>query len=178
MFLSIRDMEVRKLRFDEALAPGRIEFYDSKLIQVSDLEVRGTAELISGTEEIHVRGHLNVRMEAECDRCLEATPIAIDRDFDLIYAPDEESVSGAEIEITDADADIGFYSGPGLESSDVLLEQVLLALPMQRVCSESCKGICPACGQNRNLADCGCHPVAADDSSPVLDDRWSVLKDL
>jgi uncharacterized protein len=171
LFLSIRDMDTRKLRFDEAMAPGRIEFYEGNLIQVSDLEVRGTAELISGSEEIHVRGHLKVLMEAECDRCLEATPIAIDRDFDLIYAPDEESAPGEEIEIRDADADIGFYSGPGLELSDVLREQVLLALPMQRVCSESCKGICPACGHNRNLIDCGCHQVAADD-------RWSVLKDL
>ena len=178
MFLSIRDMELRKLRFDEALAPGRIEFYESHLIQVSDLEVKGTAELISGTEEIHVRGHLKVLMEGECDRCLEATPIAVDRDFDLIYAPDEESALGEEIEIREADADIGFYSGPGLELSDVLLEQVLLALPMQRVCSESCKGICPACGHNRNLVDCGCHRVAADHGSPVLDNRWSVLKDL
>jgi len=46
-----------------------------------------------------------------------------------------------------------------------------LALPMQRVCNDNCKGICPVCGQNRNQKDCGCHTEA-------VDDRWAALKQL
>ena len=67
--------------------------------------------------------------------------------------------------------EVGYYEGNGLPLNDVLREVVLLALPMQLVCSEDCKGICPVCGQNRNQRACGCQPVAADD-------RWSKLKDL
>ncbi len=29
-------------------------------------------------------------------------------------------------------------------------------MPMQRVCSEDCKGICPMCGKNRNETPCDC----------------------
>ena len=61
--------------------------------------------------------------------------------------------------------------GDGIELNDVLREYILLALPMQRVCSESCKGICPVCGQNRNLKECGCQLRAGDD-------RWAALKNL
>jgi uncharacterized protein len=66
---------------------------------------------------------------------------------------------------------MGFYELPGLVLEDILMEQVLLQLPMQRICSESCKGICPICGVNRNEAACQCeaHPA---------DDRWMALKDI
>src|SRR5205814_8075012 len=60
------------------------------------------------------------------------------------------------------DAEIGFYEGVGLELNDVLREFVLLALPMQRLCSENCKGICPECGQNRNQNECSCRTTVGD----------------
>ena len=62
--------------------------------------------------------------------------------------PDEE-----EVEIDEGEAEIGFYEDGGMELEDILREQVLLALPMQRVCSDVCKGICPVCGKNRNETD-------------------------
>ena len=52
-----------------------------------------------------------------------------------------------------------------------VLMHFLLSLPMQRICREDCHGICPNCGQDRNLADCACEPRPADD-------RWSALKKL
>jgi uncharacterized protein len=54
---------------------------------------------------------------------------------------------------------------------DLVKEEILLALPGHVLCSESCKGICPLCGADRNLADCGCE-------SKQVDDRWEKLKDL
>ena len=63
------------------------------------------------------------------------------------------------------------YEGDGLELNDVLREFVLLALPMQKLCNENCKGICPVCGQNRNQNECRCQN-AADDN------RWAALKEL
>jgi uncharacterized protein len=76
-----------------------------------------------------------------------------------------------EIEIDEGEAEIGFYEGGGLELEDILREQILLALPMQRVCSEECKGICPVCGKNRNQSACDCSTVKTDD-------RWGALRKL
>jgi len=36
-------------------------------------------------------------------------------------------------------------------------EQVLLSLPSRTLCKEDCKGLCPRCGQNLNLATCSCN---------------------
>lgn len=173
MFFSVRELELRKAHFDVAIPPGEIEFLDKKLRQASPLEAEGDVELLGNTlGEIRVRGHLNVTMEADCDRCLETARFPLESNFDLFYRPaPHHGHSGEEAAIDAGEAEIGFYEGGGLELSDILREHILLSLPMQRVCSDVCKGICPVCGQNRNQVDCGC------EIKPI-DDRWSALKNL
>lgn len=169
MFFHIRDLEVRAGRFDVELAPGEIEFFDPKLRQTGALKAQGKVELVTGAiGEIRVQGHLWVMMEADCDRCLEPARFPIDSDFELYYRPVVESASH-EVSIDDSESEMGFYEGDGIELNDALREYILLALPMQRVCRQDCKGICPNCGQNRNQKDCGCHAEA-------IDDRWASLK--
>jgi len=172
MFLSLQEMELRKLRFDETFPPGEIEFLEAKVRQASPLQVAGSAELLPNIEgEIRIRGHLSVRMVSECDRCLEAVSFPIDLDFDLFYEPAAASPEAEDRKIDAGESEIGFYEGDGLELEEVLQEQVLLALPMQRVCREDCRGICPVCGQNRNVIACDC------EVKPV-DDRWASLRNL
>lgn len=177
MFFHVRDLAVRARQFDIEIAPGAVDFQqgakdkDANLCQVGPLKVAGKAELVMGSlGEIKVSGHIKVEMAADCDRCLEPARFPIDSDFSLFYRPVEEGY-GDEKEIDTGEAEMGFYEGDGLELNDVVREFVLLTLPMQRVCSESCKGICPACGQNRNLQECGC-------TAEVIDDRWAALKSL
>ena len=110
-------------------------------------------------------------MEADCDRCLAVTMLPLDKSFDLFYRPPPEDLEAEEVKIDEGEAEIGFYEGLGLELADVIKEQVLLALPMQRTCREDCKGICPLCGANRNEVACNCYVKPADD-------RWSALKNL
>jgi len=171
MFLNKQEMELRKLRFETAYPPGEIEFFDNQLRQATALEVIGTAELLGATQEIRIQGHMKVRMESECDRCLETASFEIDSGFDLFYRPEGTGIRSEEIELEEGETEIGYYSGEGLELKEILREQVLLTLPMQRVCREDCKGICPACGNDRNDGDCGC-------VTKLSDDRWAALKNL
>jgi uncharacterized protein len=172
VFYSIRDLEVRAASFDVELPPGVIGSIDPKYRQTGPLKAAGKVELVSESlGEIRVKGHLTVRMEADCDRCLEPAGVSIDSDFELSYWPVSEGAR-EETAIDGDEADIGFYDGDGLELNDVLREFVLLSLPMQRLCTEDCKGICPVCGQNRNKEEaCHCQADAADD-------RWAALKEV
>ena len=34
--------------------------------------------------------------------------------------------------------------------------QIIMEFPVRFLCSEDCKGLCPECGYNRNLENCGC----------------------
>ncbi len=173
MFISVQELELKKVLFDTAFPPGEIDYVDDgdRLSQATPLLADGSAELLPHTEgEIRVRGHLAVTMHCDCNRCLEPAEFALDSSFDLFYRPAE--VAGKEndeVEIDEGEAEIAFYDGAGIELKDVLREHVLLSMPMQRVCREDCQGMCPVCGQNRNLINCGCE-------AKLVDDRWSALK--
>ena len=175
MFLSVKEMELRKIRFDETFQPGQIDFSGEEggnLELVTPLEAKGSAELLAHTEgEVRVRGRYRAEVATPCDRCLGRARFSLDQGFDLFYRPMSDIAREEEIEIDEGEAEIGFYEGGGIELEDILREQVLLALPMQRVCSEVCKGICPVCGKNRNETDCGCRVENADD-------RWGALRNL
>jgi uncharacterized protein len=172
MFLNVSVMELRKIRFDQTYAPGEIQFLEEKVWQAAPLHAVGSAELLPNTGgEIRIRGHLSVRMEFECDRCLTMAGYPLEVDFDLFYEPATGSPEVSEVAIKPGESEVDFYEGEGLELEHVLREQILLSLPMQRTCSEDCKGICPACGTNRNDAECDCLAKAPDD-------RWAALRNL
>jgi DUF177 domain-containing protein len=171
VFFHVRDLELRPARFDVELPPGSIEFLDPKLKQAEPLQSSGKVELVTGSlGEIRVSGQVKVRMQAECDRCLEPAVFPLDSGFELYYRPVTEGY-GEEKAIDPSEAEMGFYEGDGLELNDVLREFVLLDLPMRKLCDENCKGICPVCGQNRNQKECRCRTTASDD-------RWAALKEL
>jgi DUF177 domain-containing protein len=172
MFLSIKEMEVRKVRFDETFAPGQIGFEEEEVEQDGPLHAAGVAELLANTDgEVRIRGTLSVRMKAACDRCLGEALFPLDAKLDLFYRPMSYIARDEEIEIDEGEAEIGFYEGEGMELEDILREQVLLLLPMQKVCRDDCKGICPICGQDRNQTACQCKLETADD-------RWQALRDI
>ena len=172
MFLSVHEMELRKVRFDQTFSPGEIQFLDKKLWQAGPLRAIGSAQVLPNTGgEIRLAGRVVVRMEAECDRCLDVAEFPVDVDFDLFYEPAKSGPEGQEVALDAGESEVDFYTGEGLELEDVLREQILLALPMQRICRDGCKGICPVCGQNRNLSECGCQVKTPDD-------RWAALRDL
>ncbi len=170
VFISLQQLERRPVRFDLDVPAGEID-YDTKMIQSSVLHAEGSAVLLSHSlGEIRVQGKLRVTVEATCDRCLEAMTFPVENRFDLVYMPAGDSPAG-EDEIDEAATEVGYYEGNGLEINDVFREVVLLALPMRLVCSETCKGICPVCGGDRNKRDCGCQ-------APAVDDRWRQLMNL
>ena len=175
MFFSAKDLEVRKAQFGVTFQPGEIDYLDPGLRQISPLEAGGTAELLGNTlGDIRVQGRLQVTMEADCDRCLETARHPVESTFDLFYRPAPPAHAhhpSEEVEIDEGEIELSFYEGSGLDLKEVLREHILLSMPMQRICSEACKGICPICGQNRNNTGCECHAKSGDD-------RWEALKSL
>ncbi len=172
MLLSVKEMEQRRIRFDETFEAGQIDFSGEDIEQGSPLHAVGSAEMLADSDgELRIQGRFTVEMAAQCDRCLGRARFPLDQSFDLFYRPMAEIARNEEVAIDEGEAEIGFYEDGGLELEDILREQVLLDLPMQRVCSDACRGICPVCGRNRNETECDCRV-----DSP--DDRWGALRNL
>jgi len=65
----------------------------------------------------------------------------------------EEVVAAEEEEDLD---DQYQYQGNFLELAPMLREHVILASPMQPICSDDCLGLCARCGKNLNEGPCQC----------------------
>ncbi len=170
MFLSVKALEVRKVSFNTDFPPGEIDFLEDTIRQITPLHAEGEAELLDDTlGEIRIQGKLSVGLECDCDRCLEPVKFPVESQFDLFYRPMTEDDAPPEKALDAGEVEIGFYEDGGVELGEILREHILLSLPMQKICREECKGICPVCGRNRNTGSCECEVKPADD-------RWSALQ--
>lgn len=115
------------------------------------------------------RGRFAASIEVACAFCLERFAQGFDEPFQLLLEPlDETSESASEsIALDPDDPEFGRYCGDELDFAPAVFEALALAWPLQPRCSESCGGLCPACGKNRNLEPCGCQNHS--ESGPFAD---------
>ena len=117
-------------------------------------------------------GTVKTELGLDCSRCLEPFVLPVDRAFDLRFLPstavDAEKAEDEETEVEEDDVSITYYRDEQIDLIEVLREQFYLALPMKPLCTPACKGICPQCGTNRNLAACDCNPQMEDTRMDVL----------
>lgn len=106
-----------------------------------------------------------VSMNIPCDRCLESVLTRVN--FDIDFEEDLKELSGRIEEQEEKD----YIDGYNLDVDRLVFGELLLSMPGKTVCSDDCKGLCPVCGMNLNITECGC-----DRSS--LDPRMSVFKDI
>ncbi len=158
MFLDVKELALHKLRLHQSYAPGAVDYHTRDFRQTDPLEVRATAEMVDS--QIRISGELHTRVEIACARCLEPVIEEVSRDFDLYYRPMQSISREEEVRLRLDDTEIAFFEGDGLFLTDVLAEQVLLAIPMKIICRSDCKGLCPHCGANLNSDECRCesHP--------------------
>lgn len=138
---------------------------DAGLIGRCELNMRATR----AGDEVELIGSVNAVVGFECDRCLRPLSVPVEQSFDLFYVPPLKA--GDERELGADDLSIGFYQGETIDLDDVVREQVELALPMSRLCTENCEGLCPDCGANLNDAECAC-------KLNRTDERWAALGEL
>lgn len=108
-----------------------------------------------------VRGRLAGAVILPCGRCSEDFEQTVDEEFEVF-----EEISGEG----DAAEEARVISKGGrlrLDLGMILWEQFVLIQPENPLCQENCKGLCPKCGENRNLQKCGCSE-AGDDPRLVL----------
>lgn len=177
MLITPVELAEESLPLNESIPQGAIE-YAPDIRQIGPLALTGKAELIvehrgprEFVEDIRLRAHFEGKFELLCARCLEPVQTPLSGDFDLIYRPSSVEMDAGEHAITEDETEIGYYEENGLLLEDAVREQVLLNLPGRALCQQECKGLCPKCGGNRNLAECGC-------VEEQTDPRWSALNGL
>jgi uncharacterized protein len=121
--------------------------------------------------DVSVRGRIVARIPQVCGRCLERFAIRVEPDIDTRFVPRHPGRHREDVELAPDDLEVDFYTDDTLNVAQLIETEATLALPMKPLCGESCRGLCPVCGGNRNLVECQC-------AAPPPDPRFAALKDL
>lgn len=150
------------------LKPADLDHDDIE--SISDAKIAVTGSKGAGAGEFLIEGTFQFQAAISCARCLEPVPFANTSEFAVTFRPHPSAgtADDPEIEIEEGDLDVEYYSEPQVALEQLAGEQIELALPMRIVCAESCKGLCPRCGANRNRGECGCQPEVIDDRLQAL----------
>ncbi len=166
LLIDVTQIPPEGLEVDSALTAGEIHVEGEDSFRLEE-GGRLVCRVEKGdSDSVHVRGRLDCRLGVECSRCLEPFAYPLAQELDLFYLPRVPGLDSEEdAELSDRELVVAYYEAARIDLGDMLREQLLLALPMKRLCSESCAGLCPVCGTNRNLAACTC-VIASEPFSP------------
>jgi len=134
--------------------------------------VEGTVRLTRTQRGVLVTARLHSTASQACSRCLEevANQVALSVEEEFVQTLDV--ATGLELSTPPKEDPAVLIDDHHEISLDELLRQYLLTeLPMQPLCRNDCRGLCPRCGHNLNEGLCPC-------ARPAADSRWQVLGDL
>jgi uncharacterized protein len=130
-------------------------------------DVQGQITLTRLRAQVRAVGNVQAQVELQCSRCLESFVTAVEAPLDELFKQTIDVVSGhplPESDRPDEDEDDLFPISQNhiLDLTEPVRQALLVALPMQPLHSEDCRGLCPTCGTNWNLAQCDCAPEEGD----------------
>jgi uncharacterized protein len=112
------------------------------------LSLRG--RLTRSGDDYLLMAHLGGTLDSTCGRCLEPAHIKLDSSMTVTFVPADDD------EELDEDGEVVGFAGNEIDVSDEVRDEILLAIPLQVLCQESCRGLCSVCGGNRNAVPCDC----------------------
>jgi uncharacterized protein len=133
-------------------------------IVLDDLELRnfsGNANVGKTPQGLILQAEFSAETDLECVRCLTNFEHALSWSFSELYAFDKRSETESGLIIPD-DAH--------LDLAELIRDYAILEIPISPIHDENCKGLCPECGQNLNIKDCGHRPAEPDSPFAKLKD--------
>lgn len=173
VYISARFLEVLMLIKISNLKEGAHQYKFDEPIESVGLEhpfidrISANLNLYKTHNQVVLETQLELTAEFECDRCNSIFQSALHTDYKMVY------LFGKHPEEYEEALNIVYLP---LEASEIVLDTdvrdyALLAIPMKKLCSEECKGLCPLCGKNLNEGDCDC-------KKKEFDTRWLPLQEL
>jgi uncharacterized protein len=145
MKISLQGLPPGKKKIFRQTLPGKpdwLELFGG--IFTRSVEVEVLAEDTGGA--VSLQGLIRLVVEGQCSLCLEN----FTREYVFSFAQSLGKTGEGDEEA------IVLYTEEAIDLLPLLEETVILNLPLAPVCQEGCAGLCAGCGQNLNIAPCGC----------------------
>jgi uncharacterized protein len=170
--IAVRNLQSLSVDVSELLRrPGASESVQSDQvlggIEVPLARVRGDSPmhldllLEALVDGIHLSGTVAGSAAIECRRCLKDFEVPLEVGMDELFVYPGEAESDDLYQVEDEHIDL----------EPAVRDSVMLALPLNPLCRDDCKGLCSTCGADLNETDCG-------HSQDPVDIRWTGLEHL
>lgn len=147
----IKKRLVGSKEFSYELTPDELEIDGADLKVTAPIILKGTVE--NAGDVILLKAEAVTEIERTCGRCLKVYTEKLNAQVVEKFYP-----AGAE----NIENDAFIYESDLLDITEPVRESLLLAVPLQALCREDCRGLCPVCGADRNEGDCGCDTTTVD----------------
>lgn len=151
--------KLSKIPFSHRFIPEIEEKTNFGIIAISEFDITGEVSKRGSVMEIDftIKGEI----EYSCARCLDSVSRVFEKEVHKTVfrtAP------------TDSEDEDWYLSEDHLLDLDqIVVDEIVMDLPYQVVCSNECKGLCANCGVNLNHETCSCN-------SERIDPRLEILK--
>lgn len=132
--------------------------------------VTGHVRMRRTNQGLLVDGSVDLVLELTCDRCLKQFEQEIHVPFEELFYPTVDVVTGVPLPPMQEEDAFPIDDHHMLDLTEAIRQNVLINLPIMKICKEDCAGLCSQCGKDLNLGPCDC--------PPEVDERLSVLAKL
>jgi uncharacterized protein len=132
-------------------------------IQVADdlilYRLAGHALVRRTPQGLLTQGDFEAEIITECVRCLKPFLYHAHWQFTELYAFSRKSLTESGLLLPE---------DHHIDLAPLTRDYALLEIPINPICSPECKGLCPVCGEDLNLRDCGHRPYSLESPFAVL----------
>lgn len=169
MIIDLTTYKDKHIPFDLTIPAEEINLEDEAVSVADAVKIRG--KLSKETAQTDVAGEIATVANVECSRCLQPVRQPLDFAFTASFVTPDNYTDAREIQVGIDDLEVAVFAGDKIDLTELAREQILLAIPVQVLCREDCKGLCQQCRADKNLVDCSC-------VEKEVDPRWAALQDL
>lgn len=135
MKIYVDKIPLEGLELSEKIDPSKIPLDLNRQGIILDKFIGAKVRIKKIANEVFADVSVDAPIEYSCARCLAKFNSILKKEFNVTY----------EVK-----------AGDVLEIDEDIRQEIILDSPMKVVCKPDCKGLCPNCGQNLNIAKCEC----------------------
>lgn len=180
-YYNVRIKDIPEGGRDLSASFDRDEWFKKLLIDALDefdalTDAKLLAKMARADKSVDITGGIYIKLNVLCSRCMEEFELNEQIPFRFLLEPEpkkspKKDENEDNSESLDDSLDFSYYSTEEVDVGDLIRQHVVIAQPINHVCDEDCKGLCPKCGKNLNEGECNC-------KEDVSDSPFSVLKKL
>ncbi|MCY6483983.1 DUF177 domain-containing protein [Clostridium aestuarii] len=147
MLVDISDLiwkKIKKKEINMSFEGKKFVFDGQKITFVEPVMLEGIFTMAG--DIINYDGKVKVTLRLVCSRCLENFDYPLEIEIHERFSKLDNTEDNDIIVIDDDKVDF----------SPIIEDNIILSLPIKKLCNSKCKGLCPVCGTNLNYSKCKC----------------------